>query len=88
MANCDALQILSRELARLMDVEVRCFGEQHVDDGRLHVRGFPAPNGMTAPDYLRPVFGAMARDVAWAGTDVQADAANKRITDALGAQDA
>jgi glycogen synthase len=28
---------------------------------------------MTAPDYLKPVFGAMGRDVAWAGTDVDAD---------------
>ena len=28
---------------------------------------------MTAPDYLRPVFGAMGRCVAWAGTDVDAD---------------
>jgi glycogen synthase len=28
---------------------------------------------MTAPDYLQPVFGAMARDVAWAGTDVDGD---------------
>ena len=37
------VEFLSRELARLMDVEVRCFGDQHVDDGRLHVRGFPEP---------------------------------------------
>jgi len=28
---------------------------------------------MTAPSYLRPVFGAMARDVAWAGTNVDAN---------------
>ncbi len=67
------VEFLSRELARLMDVEVRCFGDQYVDDGRLRVRGYPEPAGMTAPDYLRPVFGAMDRDVAWAGTDVDAD---------------
>ncbi|HLZ30763.1 MAG TPA: glycogen synthase [Chloroflexota bacterium] len=67
------VEFLSRELARLMDVDVRCFGDQHVDDGRLHVRGFPEPGGMTAPDYLRPVFGAMGRSVAWAGTNVEAD---------------
>ena len=28
---------------------------------------------MTAPDYLRPVFGAMGRDLAWAATDTDAD---------------
>jgi alpha-maltose-1-phosphate synthase len=67
------VEFLSRELARLMDVEVRCFGEQHVDDGQLRVRGYPAPKGMTAPEYLTPVFGAMGRDVAWAATDVDAD---------------
>jgi glycogen synthase len=67
------VEFLSRELSRLMDVEVRCFGDQHVDEGRLSVRGFAEPEGMTAPPYLRPVFGAMARDVAWAGLDVDAD---------------
>ena len=56
------VEFLSRELARLMDVEVRCFGDQRLDDGRLRVRGYPEPSGMTAPSYLRPVFGAMARD--------------------------
>ena len=67
------VEFLSRELARLMDVEVRCFGDQRVEEGRLRVRGYPEPSGMTAPSYLRPVFGAMARDVAWAGTNVDAN---------------
>jgi alpha-maltose-1-phosphate synthase len=67
------VEFLSRELARLMDVEVRCFGDQRVDDGRLRVRGYPEPSGMTAPEYLKPVFGAMGRDVAWASTDVDTD---------------
>ncbi|HTD77490.1 MAG TPA: glycosyltransferase, partial [Chloroflexota bacterium] len=67
------VEFLSRELAQLMDVEVRCFGDQRLDDGRLRVRGYPEPSGMTAPSYLRPVFGAMARDVAWAGDGVDAD---------------
>jgi len=67
------VEFLSRELAELIDVEVRCFGEQHVDQGRLHVRGFPEPSGMTAPDYLKPVYGAMSRDLAWAATATDAD---------------
>jgi alpha-maltose-1-phosphate synthase len=71
------VEFLSRELAKLTDpeveVEVRSFGDQHVDDGRLRVRGYPEPSGMTAPEYLRPVFGAMGRDVAWAATATDAD---------------
>jgi glycogen synthase len=67
------VEFLSRELARLLEVEVRCFGEQRVDLGRLTVRGYPEPSGMNAPEYLRPVFGAMARGAAWAGTKVDAD---------------
>ena len=30
---------LSRELAKKIDVEVHCWGKQHSDVGRLHVRG-------------------------------------------------
>jgi glycogen synthase len=56
-----------------MDVEVRCFGNQDASEARLRVRGYPEPNGITAPKYLRPVFGAMARDLAWAGTDTDAN---------------
>jgi glycogen synthase len=67
------VEFLSRELARLMDVEVRCFGDQHLDDGRLRVRGYPEPSDMTAPEYLKPVFGALSRDLAWAATATDAD---------------
>jgi len=67
------VEFLSRELARLMDVEVRCFGNQHLKEGRLRVRGFPEPSGMTAPEHLKPVFGAMSRDLAWAATATDAD---------------
>jgi starch synthase len=67
------VEFLSRELAQLMDVEVRSFGDQNLEQGRLRVRGYPEPTGMTAPPNLRPVFGAMARDIAMAGTDTDAD---------------
>jgi glycogen synthase len=67
------VEFLSKELARLIDVEVRCFGDQHLDAGRLSVRGYAEPSGMTAPDYLQPVFGAMGRNAAWAGTATDAD---------------
>jgi starch synthase len=67
------VEFLSRELANLMDVEVRSFGDQKVDKPHLKVRGYPEPAGLTAPDYLRPVFGAMGRDVAQASDNVDAD---------------
>jgi len=69
------VEFLSRELAGLIDVEVRCFGDQHVDQGRLRVRGYAEPTGLTdlGPAYLKPVFGAMGRDLAWAATETDAD---------------
>jgi glycogen synthase len=33
---------LARELARVMDVEVRCFGDQDLAEGRLRVKGYAA----------------------------------------------
>ena len=35
------VEYLSRELARLVSVEVRCFGDQDVDEPNLRVRGYP-----------------------------------------------
>jgi len=68
------VEFLARELARLMDVEVRSFGDQHSDEGQLRVRGYGLDDrGFTAPPYLRPVFGALSRNIAFAATDVDAD---------------
>jgi glycogen synthase len=68
------VEFLSRELARLMPVEVRCFGDQDLEDGQLRVRGYGVDeSAVTAPKPLRPVFGAMQRDVAFAATDVDAN---------------
>jgi starch synthase len=33
------VEYLSRELAKKIDVEVHCWGDQHLDEGNLHVRG-------------------------------------------------
>ena len=33
------MEYLSRELARKIEVEVHCWGQQHSDQGKLHVRG-------------------------------------------------
>ncbi len=68
------VEFLSRELAQLMPVEVRCFGDQDVTEGQLRVRGYGVDDsGFTAPAPLRPVFGAMQRDLAFAATNVDAN---------------
>src|SRR2546429_2571726 len=53
---------LSRELAKMMPVEVRCFGDQRVEEGNLKVIGFEIDtNQFTCPKPLRSVFGAIQR---------------------------
>ncbi|HEX4084315.1 MAG TPA: glycogen synthase [Chthoniobacteraceae bacterium] len=53
---------LSRELAKLMEVEVRCFGSQDVAEDHLRVRGFGLDSdGWTAPKNLHSIFGAVRR---------------------------
>jgi len=42
------VEYLSRELARLIEVEVHCWGTQHLDEGNLHVRGDRPPPEVTA----------------------------------------
>lgn len=66
------VEYLSRALADLMDVEVRCYGNQRLEERRLRVRGFGVDeSGFGCPEKLRPVFGAVQRDaeMAAAGTD-------------------
>ncbi|MFM8684213.1 MAG: glycogen synthase [Chthoniobacterales bacterium] len=66
------VEYLARELSRLMPVEVRCFGTQHLHEGKLTVRGFPVDESdFGCPPALRSVFGAVQRDAAMAaaGTD-------------------
>jgi starch synthase len=53
---------LTRELAKQMPVEVRCFGDQRVDRGNLKVTGFEVDaSGFTCPKPLQSVFGAVRR---------------------------
>lgn len=56
------VEYLSRELARLMPVEVRCFGDQEFVDGNPVVRGTELDaSGFTCPKPLQSVFGAVRR---------------------------
>jgi glycogen synthase len=65
---------LSRELARIMEVEVRCFGDQDVDLPSLRVRGFGVDtSGFTGPKSLHSVFGAVQRCTAFNAAGIDAD---------------
>lgn len=51
---------LSRELAEIMEVEVRYFGDQKFERGNLRVMGFEVDSsGFTCPKPLQSVFGAI-----------------------------
>ena len=54
------VEFLSRELAQLIDVEVRCFGDQHSETGHLRVRGYGLERSVspTTDPQLQPVSGA------------------------------
>jgi glycogen synthase len=65
---------LSRELAKLMEVEVRCFGDQKEDLGNLKVRGFGTGTPeMSCPKPLQSPLGASRRCVDFNGAGVSAD---------------
>jgi starch synthase len=56
------VEYLSRELARLIDVEVRCFGEQDHSEKNLTVIGVPIDtSNFTCPRPLASVLGAVRR---------------------------
>jgi glycogen synthase len=68
------VEYLSRELAKFMPLEVRCFGEQRVEEGNLRVQGFEIDaSGFTCPQPLRSVFGAVQRCTDFNSTMIDAD---------------
>ncbi len=68
------VEFLGRELVKLVDVDVRCYGDQRVEQGRLMARGFTADqHDWTAPLPIRPALDAMARGVEFVTRDVDAD---------------
>jgi alpha-maltose-1-phosphate synthase len=65
---------LSRELAKSMPVEVRCFGDQNFETGNLKVRGFELDTSdFTCPKPLQSVFGAVRRCTDFNTTNIDAD---------------
>lgn len=65
---------LSRELAKTIDVDVRCFGDQDFKEGRLKVMGFDLDtSSFTCPKPLQSVFGALRRNIDFNTTNIDAD---------------
>jgi alpha-maltose-1-phosphate synthase len=65
---------LSRELAKAMPVEVRCFGDQNFEERNLKVRGFELDTSdFTCPKPLQSVFGAVRRCTDFNTTNIGAD---------------
>jgi alpha-maltose-1-phosphate synthase len=69
------VEYLTRELARLIEVDVRCFGDQHVDDGNLHVNGYGSWDEMKRNTAKRftGALDAFARSLAMAKDNLDAD---------------
>ncbi len=65
---------LSRELAKTLPVEVRCFGDQRVEERNLKVIGFELnTSDFTCPKPLRSVFGAVRRCTDFNTMNIDAD---------------
>ncbi len=65
---------LSRELAKTMPVEVRCFGDQRAEEGNLKVTGFELDTrGFTCPEPLKSAFGAVRRCIDFNTTNIDAN---------------
>ena len=67
------VEYLSRELAKLMPVDVRCFGDQNTSAGQLAAHGFSLDNARwTSPKQLQSVFGALQRCLDFNTTTIDA----------------
>jgi len=68
------VEYLTRELAKLCEVEVRCFGDQDFSEERLRAQGFGLDKeGWTAPQNLHSVFGALQRGLDFNKEEIDAD---------------
>ena len=68
------VEYLCRELANLMEVEVRCFGDQDETNGNLRAIGYPLDaSAFTCPKQLASIFGAVRRGTDFNTTAIDAD---------------
>jgi len=65
---------LTRHLRGLIDLDVRTFGSRSHDADGWRVRGYPPAHGLAdADERLRPMLGALSRDLAMVADPVAAD---------------
>ena len=65
---------LSRELAKTIAVDVRCFGDQRFEKGNLKVTGFELDTSdFTCPEPLKSAFGAVRRCIDFNTANIDAD---------------
>lgn len=69
------VEYLATELAKLMEVDVRCFGDQDVNKGNLSVKGFPFENAAfdNSNDKLKAVFKTLSTCIQMNADEVDAD---------------
>lgn len=68
------IEYLSKEVAELAEVEVRCYGEQKSENGKIKTTGFtPGQKFSEIPAGLQSVFKTIDRDLQMAGAGVDAD---------------
>jgi glycogen synthase len=69
------VEYLATELAKLMEIDVRCFGDQDEKDGNLSVKGFPFENTAfdNSNDKLKAVFKTLSTCIQMNADEVDAD---------------
>ncbi|MFY9243514.1 MAG: glycogen synthase [Polaribacter sp.] len=69
------VEYLAAELSKLMDVDVRCFGDQNSNEGSLSVKGFPYENPIfnTAEEKLKAIFQTLSTGIHMNVDKVDAD---------------
>jgi len=69
------VEYLATELAKLMEIDVRCFGDQDEKDGNLSVKGFPFENAAfdNSNDKLKAVFKTLSTCIQMNADEVDAD---------------
>ncbi|TBN03989.1 glycogen synthase [Hyunsoonleella flava] len=69
------VEYLADELSKLMELDVRCFGDQDSNDGNLSVKGFPFEDGVfkNADDKLKSVFKTLTTGLHMNADAVDAD---------------
>ncbi len=69
------VEYLAAELAKLMEIDVRCFGDQDSKDGNLSVKGFPYDNAVfdKSNKKLKAVFKTLSTCIQMNADEVDAD---------------